>query len=103
MTEPNSANDYGDRGAPAVYSVLLEIGQVLGAYRDQFVVIGGSVPWLLFPDAVPAHVRAALTLTQLSIPVVDGAMVLGTWQGLYLFEHRRVGSRRQVAAHVSGE
>lgn len=56
MTEPNSANDYGDRGAQAVYSVLLEIGQVLGAYRDQFVVIGGSVPWLLFPDAVPAHV-----------------------------------------------
>ena len=56
MMEPKSANDYDDRGAQAVYSVLLEIGQVLGAYRDQFVVIGGSVPWLLFPDAVPAHV-----------------------------------------------
>lgn len=54
--EPKSANDYDDVGAQAVLSVLLEIGQVLGAYRDRFVVIGGSVPWLLFPDAVPAHV-----------------------------------------------
>lgn len=54
--EPKSANDYDDIGAQAVLSVLLEIGQVLGAYRDRFVVIGGSVPWLLFPDAVPAHV-----------------------------------------------
>lgn len=56
MIDPKSANDYDDRGARAVYSVLLEIGQVLGAYRDRFVVIGGSVPWLLFPDAEPAHV-----------------------------------------------
>jgi hypothetical protein len=56
MTDPQSANDYDDRGARAVYSVLLEIGQVLGGYRDRFVVIGGSVPWLLFPDAQPAHV-----------------------------------------------
>ena len=54
--EPRSANDYGDVAAQAVLSVLLEIGQVLGAYRDRFVVIGGSVPWLLFPDAEPAHV-----------------------------------------------
>jgi hypothetical protein len=56
MIDPKSANDYDDRGARAVYSVLVEIGQVLGAYRDRFVVIGGSVPWLLFPDAEPAHV-----------------------------------------------
>lgn len=54
--EPKSANDYDDAGSRAVLSVLLEIGQVLGAYRDRFVVIGGSVPWLLFPDAEPAHV-----------------------------------------------
>ncbi|KNZ33256.1 MAG: hypothetical protein AD742_06495 [Methylibium sp. NZG] len=54
--EPRSANDYDDVGAQAVLSVLLEIGQVLGAYRDRFVVIGGSVPWLLFPHAEPAHV-----------------------------------------------
>lgn len=56
MTQIKLANDYDDRGARAVYSVLLEMGQVLGAYRDRFVLIGGSVPWLLFPDAEPAHI-----------------------------------------------
>lgn len=56
MSDPKHANDYDDRGAKAVYAVLLEIGQVLGAYRDRFVIIGGSVPWLLFPNAQPAHV-----------------------------------------------
>jgi len=55
------------------------------------------------PDDMPAHVRAALTQTQLSIPVIDGDLVLGTWQGIYLFEHRHAGSRRQVAAHIIGE
>ncbi|HNQ05293.1 MAG TPA: secondary thiamine-phosphate synthase enzyme YjbQ [Thiobacillaceae bacterium] len=55
------------------------------------------------PDDMPAHVRAALTQTQLSIPVRSGALVLGTWQGIYLFEHRRAGHRRQVAAHLLGE
>lgn len=56
MTDPTSAQEYDDRGASAVYSVLLEIGQVLGSYRDRFVLIGGSVPWLLYPHAEPAHV-----------------------------------------------
>lgn len=56
MTDPKHANEYDGRGASAVYAVVLEIGQVLGAYRDRFVIIGGSVPWLLFPDAQPAHV-----------------------------------------------
>ncbi len=55
------------------------------------------------PDDMPAHVRAALTQTQLSIPVQAGALVLGTWQGIYLFEHRRAAQRRQVAAHLLGE
>ncbi|MEY4562206.1 MAG: hypothetical protein RLZZ618_1483 [Pseudomonadota bacterium] len=54
--ELKSANDYDDVATQAVVSVLLEVGQVLGAYRDRFVVIGGSVPWLLFPNANPAHV-----------------------------------------------
>ena len=54
--DPKSAHDYDDAGSQAVLSVLLEIGQVLGAYRDRFVVIGGAVPWLLFPNADPAHV-----------------------------------------------
>lgn len=55
------------------------------------------------PDDMPAHVRAALTQTNLSIPVQAGQMALGTWQGLYLFEHRRDRQHRQVAAHLIGE
>src|SRR5262245_25656101 len=55
------------------------------------------------PDDMPAHVRAALTQTTLSLPVVDGAPTLGTWQGIYLYEHRRRPHRREVVAHVLGE
>jgi secondary thiamine-phosphate synthase enzyme len=55
------------------------------------------------PDDMPAHVRAALTQTQLSIPVRGGRPVLGTWQGIYLFEHRRAGHVRAVAAQLMGE
>lgn len=56
MNEPQHAHDYEDRGARAVCAALLEIGQVLGAFRDRFVVIGGAVPWLLYPNAQPPHV-----------------------------------------------
>ncbi len=56
MSEPEKANDYHDRGVRAVYSVLIEIGQVLGAWRDKFVIVGGAVPWLLLRGARPAHV-----------------------------------------------
>ena len=55
------------------------------------------------PDDMPAHIRAALTSTQLSVPVADGRMALGTWQGIYLFEHRREPSRREIALHLIGE
>ena len=55
------------------------------------------------PDDMPAHLRSALTQTSLSIPLLDGRMVLGTWQGIYLFEHRREPSFRQIALHVVGE
>ena len=55
------------------------------------------------PDDMPAHIRAAFTGVNLSIPVIGGKMALGTWQGLFLFEHRRRPHRREVAAHVSGE
>ena len=55
------------------------------------------------PDDMPAHIRAALTQTQLSIPVRDGRMALGTWQGIFLFEHRREPPRRHVALHLIGE
>jgi secondary thiamine-phosphate synthase enzyme len=55
------------------------------------------------PDDMPSHLRAALTATQLSIPVADGRMLLGTWQGIHLFEHRREPSRREIALHLIGE
>src|SRR4051812_27422528 len=55
------------------------------------------------PDDMPAHLRSALTATQLSIPIIDGRPVLGTWQGIYLFEHRRDPSQREIALHLVGE
>ena len=55
------------------------------------------------PDDMPAHLRAALTQTQVAIPVQSGRMMLGTWQGIYLFEHRREPSRRQIVLHLAGE
>ena len=55
------------------------------------------------PDDMPAHVRAALTMTQLSIPIMRGSLTLGTWQGIYVFEHRRRPHRRNVALHAIGE
>ena len=54
------------------------------------------------PDDMPAHIRAALTLTQLSIPVEGGRLALGTWQGVYLFEHRAAAHRRSVVLHLLG-
>ena len=53
------------------------------------------------PDDMPAHVKAALTATSLSIPIERGRLALGTWQGIFLWEHRRRGSRREVLVHVS--
>ena len=52
------------------------------------------------PDDMPSHLKAALTATSLSIPVVDGKLALGTWQGIYLWEHRHRGSRRGLVVHV---
>lgn len=55
------------------------------------------------PDDMPAHLRATLTGIQLSIPLIRGSLALGTWQGIYLFEHRRRPHRRQIALHLIGE
>jgi secondary thiamine-phosphate synthase enzyme len=55
------------------------------------------------PDDMPAHIRAALTAVNLSIPLIAGRLALGTWQGVYLFEHRRAPHRREIAAHLTGE
>jgi len=52
------------------------------------------------PDDMPSHIRAALTQTHLSIPVLGGRMALGTWQGIYLFEHRAIPQRRNVILHL---
>ncbi len=52
------------------------------------------------PDDMPAHIKAALTSTTLSIPIIDGRLGLGTWQGIYLWEHRHKGSPRNCLVHV---
>jgi len=55
------------------------------------------------PDDMPAHLRTALTGVQLSIPLIGARLALGTWQGIYLFEHRRRPHKRQIAVHLIGE
>lgn len=55
------------------------------------------------PDDMPAHIRSALTGNQLSVPLVRGGLALGTWQGIYLFEHRAAPHRRNIVAHLIGE
>jgi secondary thiamine-phosphate synthase enzyme len=55
------------------------------------------------PDDMPAHIRAALTQTHLAVPVYEGRLALGTWQGIYLFEHRAAHHRRNVVLHLIGE
>jgi len=55
------------------------------------------------PDDMPAHLRSALTQTQVSLPVMNGALALGVWQGLFLFEHRRGRHVRELALHLLGE
>jgi secondary thiamine-phosphate synthase enzyme len=54
-------------------------------------------------DDMPAHIRTALTGVQLAIPILQGQLALGTWQGIYLFEHRRAPRRREIALHLIGE
>lgn len=55
------------------------------------------------PDDMPAHIRTALNGVQLSVPIIQGRPALGTWQGIYLFEHRRAPRRREIALHLIGE
>ncbi len=55
------------------------------------------------PDDMPAHVRAALTQTSLSVPLVNGSLTLGIWQGIYVFEHRSSAQQRKVLLHLMGE
>ncbi|OJU35055.1 MAG: secondary thiamine-phosphate synthase [Rhizobiales bacterium 68-8] len=64
-----------------------------------------SMRWVVHttegPDDMPAHIKAALTATSLSIPVSGGRLALGTWQGIYLFEHRKRPHRREIVLHLS--
>ena len=55
------------------------------------------------PDDMPAHLKTALTQVQLNVPVMDGRLMLGTWQGIYLFEHRSRPSQREIVLHLVGE
>jgi secondary thiamine-phosphate synthase enzyme len=55
------------------------------------------------PDDMSAHIRTALTQTSLSVPVVSGKLALGTWQGIYLFEHRRAPHQREIVMHLIDE
>jgi secondary thiamine-phosphate synthase enzyme len=55
------------------------------------------------PDDMPSHLRAAMTQTHLAIPVANSRLLLGTWQGIYLFEHRRHSPMRQIALHLIGD
>ncbi|WP_395774875.1 secondary thiamine-phosphate synthase enzyme YjbQ [Agrobacterium pusense] len=64
-----------------------------------------SMRWVVHtlegPDDMPAHIKSALTMVSIGIPITDGRLVLGTWQGLYLFEHRDQSHRRDVVLHIS--
>lgn len=65
-----------------------------------------SMRWVVHttegPDDMPAHIKAALTAVSLSVPVMSGRLALGTWQGLYLFEHRDRPHRREIVLHLGG-
>lgn len=66
-----------------------------------------DTPWFIHtqegPDDMPSHIRMALTRTSEVIPVINGRMALGTWQGIFLFEHRRAPHHREIAVSVTGE
>lgn len=66
-----------------------------------------NIPWFVHtlegPDDMPSHIRMALTRTSEVIPILNGRMTLGTWQGIFLFEHRRAPHHRQIAVSVVGE
>ncbi len=86
---------------PDVLADLNEFFRRLVPHTDE-----ASMRWVRHnsegPDDMPAHIKAALTQTSLSIPVRNGAMMLGTWQGIYLFEHRDRPHRREIVLHLGG-
>ena len=77
---------------------------LMGFFRR---LVPENMDWLAHtmegPDDMPAHIKAALTQTSIAIPIIDGGTALGTWQGIYLFEHRHRPHRREVVLHIIGE
>lgn len=77
---------------------------MLGFFRR---LVPEGMNWLIHtmegPDDMPAHIKSALTQTSIGIPVIGGRPALGTWQGIYLFEHRHNPHRRSVVLHIIGE
>ncbi len=77
----------------------------LERFFDQLVP--ENTPWFSHkqegPDDMPSHIRMALTRTHEVVPIMDGRMTLGTWQGIFLFEHRRAPHRREIVVSVLGE
>ncbi|HSG88134.1 MAG TPA: secondary thiamine-phosphate synthase enzyme YjbQ [Pseudomonadales bacterium] len=106
--------EYADDGLVTLFlrhtsaSLLIQENADPSARRDLEAWLARLVPegdalythTLEGPDDMPAHLRAALTATQLAVPLVDGELALGTWQGLYLWEHRRAGGRRELVVHL---
>lgn len=91
-------------------SLLIQENAAPAARRDLERWLGHIAPESLDyehddegPDDMPAHLRSALTSTSLAIPVLQGRMRLGTWQGLFLCEHRRQPTQREIALHLAGE
>jgi secondary thiamine-phosphate synthase enzyme len=76
----------------------------LGRWMDELAPEGGRYEHdTEGPDDMPSHLRAAITRSSEAIPVTGGALALGTWQALYVWEHRRAGHRREIVVHVAGE
>ena len=92
-------------------SLLIQENADADVQTDMMGFFGRLVPegmdWLVHttegPDDMPAHIKAALTQTSIGIPISGGRAVLGTWQGLYLFEHRRRPHRRELVFNIIGE
>ncbi|WP_304071295.1 secondary thiamine-phosphate synthase enzyme YjbQ [Maricaulis maris] len=85
-----------------------DVQRDLQAFFARLVPAGDdpSMSWLAHtaegPDDMPAHIKAALTQISIGIPVADGRLMLGTWQGIYLFEHRHRPHRREIVLHLTG-
>ncbi len=92
-------------------SLLVQENADPAVLRDLEAFLGKLAPWgdpsyehsAEGPDDMPAHIRSSLLPVTLSLPVSRGGLCLGTWQGIYLYEHRARGHRRQIVAHLLGE